>query len=329
MNKKKRILVRVDGSRIIGLGHVYNMLTVLEHFQKEEILIVMKDSRKLGAKKFKKNNFRLKIFSTRNDLKKIIEKFKPDIIFNDLLNTEISYMKFLKKFNSTVINFEDLGKGKKYADLVFNPIYYSSQKFEKEFYGHRYACVRTEFRKSRKNILRKKVKKIVITFGGTDPTNKTKKIINFIKNSELKNIQWNIILGLGYSQRKEIRTVSEKMNYDGFNIKLIEKTDNISEFVNGCDFAITSNGRTVFELAAMKIPMISIAVNKRERQHSFVRKMKTGFHINYLSTKNDLEISKNVNKMFEYQNRLRFINNMKKADIYHGINRVVEEINKI
>ena len=329
MNRKRRILVRVDGSRIIGLGHVYNMLTVLEHFHQNEILIVMKNSKKLGSDKFKKNNFKLKFFSTRMELKNIIERFEPDFIFNDLLNTDMSYMKFLKKFNAKLINFEDLGKGKKFADLVFNPIYYTSQKLENEFYGHKFACVRNEFRKSGKNILREKVKKVVITFGGTDPTNKTKKIIEFIKKSELKKIQWNIMLGLGYSQRKEIRKLSEKMNQDGFNIKLIEKTDNISEFVKGCDFAITSNGRTVFELAAMKIPMISIAVNERERKHSFVRKMKTGIHINYLSTKNDLEISKNVNKMLEYQNRIKFINNMKKADIFHGINRVIAEINKI
>ena len=325
---KRRILVRVDGSNLIGLGHVYNMLTVLERFKKDEILIVMRTRKNLGVEKFKKEKFNVKYFTKKDELKNIIEKFAPNLIFNDILNTTVSYMKFLKKFNTPLINFEDLGKGKKYADLVFNPIYYSSST-KKEFFGHRYACVRSEFRKAKKKKIYKNVKKIVITFGGTDPTNKTKKIINFIKNSEFKNIQWNIILGLGYSQRKEIRTISKKMNNDGYNIKIIEKTDNISEFVNGCDFAITSNGRTVFELAAMKIPMISIAVNKREREHSFVRKMKTGFHINYLSTKNDLDISKNVNKMFEYQNRLRFINNMKKADIHHGINRVVKEINKI
>ena len=57
--------------------------------------------------------------------------------------------------------------------------------------------------------------------------------------------------------------------------------------------------------------------------------MNAGIHINYLSTKNDFEITKNVNKMLEYQNRMKFINNMKKADIFHGINRVVAEINKI
>ena len=53
--KKKKILVRVDGSREIGLGHVYNMLTILHHYKKHELLIVMNSKKKLGSTRFKKN----------------------------------------------------------------------------------------------------------------------------------------------------------------------------------------------------------------------------------------------------------------------------------
>ena len=48
---KRRILVRVDASNLIGLGHVYNMLTVLERFKKDDILIVMKTKKNLGIEK--------------------------------------------------------------------------------------------------------------------------------------------------------------------------------------------------------------------------------------------------------------------------------------
>ena len=276
---KRRILVRVDASNLIGLGHVYNMLTVLERFKKDDILIVMKTKKNLGIEKFKKEKFNVKCFTKKDELKKIIESFKPHLIFNDLLNTTVSYMKFLKKFNTFLVNFEDLGRGRKHANLVFNPIYYSLSS-KKEFFGHKYACVRSEFRKSKNKRVYKNVKKIVITFGGTDPTNKTKNMIKIINDFKLTSIQFNFILGLGYSHKKEIKKIAKKMNSDGYKINIIEKTDNISKYVKDCDFAITSNGRTVFELAAMEIPMISIAVNQREKQHSFVRYSKSGYHIN-------------------------------------------------
>ena len=326
--KKRKILVRVDGSNLIGLGHVYNMLTVLERFKKDDIMIVMRTSKNLGIEKFKKEKFNVKCFTKKDELKNIIEKFSPDLIFNDILNTTVSYMKFLKKFNALLINFEDLGKGREYANLVFNPIYYSSSS-KKEFFGHRYACVRSEFRKGKKKRIYKNVKKIVITFGGTDPTNKTKNMIKIIKDFKLNDIQFNFILGLGYSNKKEIKNIAKKMNAEGYKINIIEKIDNISKHIKDCDFAITSNGRTVFELAAMEIPMISIAVNQREKQHSFVRYSKSGYHIDSPSNIESKKILFNFNKMKDVKNRKRFVGNMKKTDLLHGIDRVTEKINKL
>ena len=73
MINKKRIIVRVDGSKTIGLGHVYNMLTVLNNLRKEEILIVMNKKKKLGITKFKEYLYNVKTFSTMDQLLKIIK----------------------------------------------------------------------------------------------------------------------------------------------------------------------------------------------------------------------------------------------------------------
>ena len=50
-NKKLKILVRVDGGKSIGLGHVYNMITVLSKFRNNEILILMNKKNSLGKEK--------------------------------------------------------------------------------------------------------------------------------------------------------------------------------------------------------------------------------------------------------------------------------------
>ena len=50
---RKKILIRVHGSVEIGLGHVYNMLTILNHLRNEELLIVMDKKSSLGSKKFR------------------------------------------------------------------------------------------------------------------------------------------------------------------------------------------------------------------------------------------------------------------------------------
>ena len=322
MNHQRKFLVRVDGSKNIGLGHVYNMLTFLNYLEHEKILVVMNKKRNLGSSKFKKYGYNVKYFSKRKELANIIENFQPDIICNDILNSTISYMKFLKQFGCLVVNFEDLGDGRKIADLVFNPIYYAKKYSKNEFYGEKFACVREEFRVTKRKTVRKNVKKIVITFGGTDPTNKTQKILNIWKLLNQKAIQLIVILGLGYSRRNEIKNMAKKMNAFGYNVKIIERSDNLSQHFKDCDFAITSNGRTVFEIASMKIPMIAIAVNQRERLHSFVRYAKGGFHIDVHSKHDYIQILKKIDKMMNYDTRNRFVRNMNNMDLLNGVERV-------
>ena len=269
--EKKKILVRVDGSKEIGLGHVYNMLTILPYFKKYEILILMNKKKKLGSTKLKKKNYKIKFFSNKKNLFELISAYTPDIIFNDTLNSTSKDMKKLRENNCMIVNFEDLGLGRKQADLVFNPIYFSKKNTDTEFYGEKYACIREEFRKRKLSLIRKNVKKITISFGGTDPTDKTYNVMKILHRLEIKQIQINVILGLGFLKREKIKKLANKMQKNGFKIKIIEKPDNISEYIHNSDFTITSNGRTVFEIGAMQIPMIAIAVNTRERKHSFVK----------------------------------------------------------
>ena len=324
--EKKKILVRVDGSKEIGLGHVYNMLTILQHFKKDKILIVMNGKKRLGSTKLRKKGYKIKFFSNKKNLFKIISGYTPDIIFNDILNSNFNDMKKLRKINCMIVNFEDLGIGRKLADLVFNPIYFSKKNTKTEFYGEKYACVRDEFRKRKLNLTRKKVKKISITFGGTDPTDKTFKVLKILHSMNLKNIQINAILGLGFLHRAKIKAFSNKMCSDGFKIKIIEKPDSISKYIQNSDFTITSNGRTVFEIGAMQIPMIAIAVNTRERKHSFVRYSKGGFHID-VNSNLEQKLPIYIKKMLDYENRKIFSKNLVNIDLLNGINRVTNLIN--
>ena len=71
----------------------------------------------------------------------------------------------------------------------------------------------------------------MITFGGTDPTNKTSQILKILYKLNLSDIEFNIILGPGFSKRELIRKISIPMKVDGFKINIIEKVDNMLEIV--------------------------------------------------------------------------------------------------
>jgi len=327
MNRKK-ILVRLDGSKSVGLGHVYNMITILNHFRNDEILILMNKKKCLGKEKLEVNLYNVKLFSNDSELFKQINKFKPDIIFNDILNSEIKYMQKLKNGKFFIVNFEDMNEGRKFANLVFNPIFSNNKKFKNEFYGASYACVRDEFRIFKRKSLRRKIEKVTITLGGVDSNNNTFQVIDLIrKNKVLKNILINVILGFGFARNNELTKRIHCMQKENYKIKIIEKTDFISKFILDSDFVIVSNGRTIFEIASLKIPIISLSVNSREVQHNFVEESKTGYQIDFTTKSSKKELINAILNMQKYDKRKEFLKNLEKIDLEKGIDRVVHIIN--
>lgn len=324
---RKKILVRVDADINIGLGHVYNMLTILNNLRNDDILILMNSKKKLGFKKFREHLYKVKFFSNEKEQWKIIRNFKPDIIFNDILNTNADYIKKLKEQNIFVVNFEDLGNGRKIADLVFNPIFESKKNLKNEYYGSKYACVREEFRVFRKKHFQNNVKKIGIIFGGVDKNNNTYKTLSIIKKSELlKNVEIDIILGIGNQHKKNLEELIKEMKYEHYKINLMKGVDLLSKYLIGCDFVITSNGRTVFEIASLEIPIISMSVNAREKQHNFVKRSKVGFHIDFDKKNLESILKQNIEKMMITKTRKQFVKNLKNEDLRKGTDRVSSKI---
>ena len=93
------------------------------------------------------------------------------------------------------------------------------------------------------------------------------------------------------------------------------------------DLAITSQGRTVYELASLGIPSIVLAQNERELLHTFARE-ENGFINMGLGAKVDTkEIDNTLNKIIEdYSKRKEMNKKMLSKELKKGITR---EINLI
>ena len=324
---RKKILVRIDSTIKIGMGHIFNMLAILNYFRNDEIMILMHKNRNLGYKKFKENLYNVSFFTSNDEFNKILTKFKPDIVFNDILNTTPSYMKKLHNHTKMIVNFEDQGKGRKLANLVFNPIFEKQKSSPHEFCGSKYACVRDEFRIWENEILSKKIHKILISFGGTDQNNITEKTISIIEKNNIKNIEFILLLGFGYLHKKMIKQKVKNLQKNNFNIVLVDGSDFMAKYTRDIDFAIVSNGRTVFELASMNIPILAISVNSREQNHNFVEEQNVGIKIDYEKSSYEKSLKNSFEKMLNYNNRKNYKKNLTKIDLLNGINIVVDKIN--
>ena len=60
------------------------------------------------------------------------------------------------------------------------------------------------------------------------------------------------------------------------NVCVLRDVKRVTTYMHQADLAVTSQGRTVFELACMGVPAIVMAQNEREQLHTFAQ-MSNGF----------------------------------------------------
>lgn len=318
---RKKIIFRTDGYNEIGLGHVYRCLTIADKLIDHEIIFLMNSIYELGISVVREHNYNvIPFFHTEIEE---IDKIKPDIIINDILDTSVEYMTKLKERKVRIINFEDLGPGAVLADAVINALYPSNVPYSNFFTGHEYYCARPEFLLIGPKKLQKKIGNILLSFGGTDPNNLTCLVLKAIDKSTIK-FDINVITGPGYVHNLNLLNLVAKCQH---KVNVLKNVTNMAKHIHSADLMFTSAGRTMYEAAILGVPCVVIAQNFRELTHIFGHVyhgfINLGLHSN-ISEEEVFKVFEDIAR--SYETRKLMNERMLKNDLHTGINRVVKII---
>lgn len=321
--KRKKIVFVVSGYKEIGLGHVYNTLVVANDFLDHEVIFLVDDKSDLAYQKISSKNYTV-FKQVHGNIVEDIFELNPDLVINDRLDTTESYISSLKERNYKVINFEDLGKGSKLADLTINAIYpYDPTMEGSQYHGYKYVLLRDEFILSEPIKVKRNVESILLSFGGVDPNNFTEKTLRAIHSYCLKvNIKIIVVAGLGYDNYETL----SKFN----DIEVFSNVYNISDYMGKADVIFTSAGRTTYEIASLAVPTIVLAQNRRELTHLFADQ-KNGF-INMglgYEIRADEILEKFQALVADYNIRKEMSQKMKQCNLVTGRTRVMNLIRKV
>jgi spore coat polysaccharide biosynthesis predicted glycosyltransferase SpsG/CMP-N-acetylneuraminic acid synthetase len=294
--QRKRIVFNVIGSIEIGMGHIYHSLALAHEITDHEVIFVCNEKYKIAVDKIASMDY--KVISA-NNVEDVIIGLNPDMVINDVLNTEISYIFRLRECNIKIVNFEDLGEGSKYADIVFNELYDTPQLEGKNYYwGYKYLILRDEFYSAKSHEFINDIKEIIVTFGGTDQNNLTLISLKSILDScKEKNIIINIVCGGAYKYKNDLKNYIDNCNYSRIN--LTYESGIISGIMEKSQLAISSNGRTVYELADMNIPSIIISHHEREHTHNFASLEKGFINLGVIKNSTEEEVRESFDKLIE------------------------------
>ncbi len=320
--RRQHIVFVVAGWPAIGMGHIYRALMLAHEIVDHKISFVCTRESDLAVESIARRDYH----STRQgeeSLAETILRLKPDLVVNDILNTDAEYMGALRQAGITCINFEDEGEGASYADLVINAVYDASQSTPTCLCGADWFCLRDEFLSAACNEFRPEVKTVLITFGGTDQRDCSRRVLDIVwPVCRERGIAVRVVAGPGYVYRYEMESYVAEL--DSELVTFTWATNVMSSMMEGADLCLCSAGRTTYELAHMRVPAIVLATHERECRHAFARPGNGFLFLGQMDRVRDDRILKAFRFMLDTDVRRRLHERMRRLDFTHNKSRVIE-----
>lgn len=249
-NFQKRIVFSLNADRKVGYGHLYRCMEVASELQ--DMKVFFEGRIDDHARRILEDQG----WTVQAEL--IPTLVKPDVVVVDELDTTRARMGKWARARK-IVTFENLGEGAQVADVVINDMYWNAgwQGFGKT--GFEWTILRPEFRSLPYFQVQDELKKVLVTFGGTDPSYATERA-------------WTQLRGIGLDVTIVPPPGRECDIEYGEGITVV-RNPVMAELMLENDVVICSAGRTLLEAAAVGIPALVVTQNAREETHGALHRV--------------------------------------------------------
>lgn len=261
---RRNIVVRADGSPQLGMGHIYRALALRASLADHDVTVMSRadGGYALGADFIADAGVAARRLESESEFIAAVGELAPDILVLDILDTEEDEIRRVREACAFVVSIEDLGPGGLLADVVINDLYTDPYPLENHWYGVEYSILGKQFEELPPSAgCAEEVSTVLVTFGGTDPQNLTRKALKALKSLGFPG-HVTVVLGPGYSHG------AIDLSMYGLAGEVHAAVTNLAELMHVSDLAITSAGRTVTELMTQGVPTIALCQNERELMHT-------------------------------------------------------------
>lgn len=260
-----KIYIRVDMNEIIATGHVMRCLSIADaarEMGKETVFIVADEK---TVETLRKRGYEPVILYTKwDDMESELEKLIPFIqktgiskLLVDSYQVTKEYLAKLEEYTE-VFYLDDLDAFEYPVSNVlcyanyYSELSYDNYKGNTNFYlGTSYMPIRKVFQNCKTKQIKERIERILVLSGGSDSFNMLENIAELFKNDI--DVQIDVICGAFYP---DFEGLKEKfVDYSHFNF--YQNVNNLEEFMEKADMAISAGGTTLYELSAKGTPTIS------------------------------------------------------------------------
>lgn len=319
--ERRHVVFVVAGYPAIGMGHIFRALMLAHEITSHKITFVCTRESELAVESVARKDYRV-VRQGEEELADTVLALRPDLVVNDILDTGAAYMERLRAGGVRCVNFEDQGPGAPLADLVINALYERGASTDRLRCGPEYFCLRDEFLNARRNPLRPQARTVLVTFGGTDHSDATRRVLDIIEPiCRAFGIAIRVVAGPGYAHKES--TEARVRELGNPLLEFTWATNVMSRMMEGADLAICSAGRTVYELAHMRVPGMVLAHHEREARHTFARPRNGFAFVGILNRVDDTRIRNVFLALLKQERRARYWARQDRLDFTANKARVV------
>ncbi|WP_017185623.1 UDP-2,4-diacetamido-2,4,6-trideoxy-beta-L-altropyranose hydrolase [Alkalibacillus haloalkaliphilus] len=357
---QKNICIRVDASREMGSGHVIRCLTLAEELRKEghkveficrpingNLIHLIRDngffvyilneasSTDLSLVTLHSDWLQVSWEDDAEEVKSIVKHKEIDWLIIDHYAIDMNWEKVLRPYVNKIMIIDDLADRKHDSDLLLDQNYFIDQdsryaqlvpKSCQTLLGPRYALLRDEFRMNTPHI-RRKLNRILVFMGGSDPTNETRKVIEGFLQLNPQSTKLDVVIGKLNLNATTLQNLCEPYA----NIRCFTHIDYISELMLKADLAFGAAGSTTWERCSLGLPSAVMTVARN--QESIIQQMASTGCILSLGRACDNtsdQVASVIESFLENPNSLTDMSRhcLKLVDV-NGVKKVVNKMNQL
>lgn len=210
---------------------------------------------------------------------------KPDWLIVDHYALDKKWEAEVRPYASPLMVIDDLANRPHDCDLLLDQNYLpDSQRYDalvpsscRKLLGPKYALLREEFGAARETLRERdgEVRRILVSFGGSDPSNETRKVLVAIRDSGF-NVAVDVVVGLTNPHRSSLDNFIADMPDTALHIQ----SDSMAELMVKADLAVGAGGSTMWERCCLGLP--SFVVTVAENQEASTAAMAIDGYLFYL-----------------------------------------------
>lgn len=274
-----KIIIRADASVDIGTGHIMRCLTLAEDLRKRkaEVAFICREMSGNCIELVMNQGFPVFRLPGIDEFDAVLDAElvaslpclckKPDWLIVDHYNINAEWELRIRPTVGRIMVIDDLANRSHDCDILLDQNLFENMQWRyhnltpsgcRQFLGPRYALLRDEFIETRRTLRARDgiVHRILIFFGGSDPTNETEKALLALNQLNCQDINVDVVVGSANPNGDKIQRICTVMT----NVTFHRQVANMATLMANADLALGAGGTTTWERCFLGLPTLVVVV---------------------------------------------------------------------